>query len=85
MDRETEKFIKELFRDHARKVVGRLCRQNELVQERTDLSSNQKLSLLKSFNKELVYEETRDLENNLKAYSKGIELINYKIYKPTTE
>lgn len=64
-------------------VVGRLCKRNELLASRKDLTEIQKLSLLKEFSKEVIYEEVRNLESQIRAFSEGKEYS--KVYKPTTE
>lgn len=75
-----KKFLSDLLSTHSRALVGRLCKQNETLASRKDLSESQKLSLLKDFGKELIYEETRNLESQIKAYSEGKNY--YKIYTP---
>lgn len=85
MSYKQEKLIKDILRDFSRTLVGRTCKQNEIIQQRNDLSADQKLSLLKALNKELIYEECRGLENLLKAHSKGIQLEKFKVYDPTTK
>jgi len=77
-----EKFLSESLSNFSRTLVGRLCKQNELLASKKDLSEIQKLSLIKDFAKELIYEETRNLESQLKAYSEGREYS--KIYNPST-
>ena len=61
----SQEFIQTLLRDYSRAIVGRLCKQVELLTAKSDLSEKQKLDLLKSFNRELIYEHFRDLENQL--------------------
>lgn len=77
-----EKFLSTTLNAHSRSLVGRLCKQNEILSARPDLSETQKLSLLKDFSKELIYEEIRNLENQIKAFAEGKEF--FKIYKPPT-
>jgi hypothetical protein len=76
-----EKFLSSTLTLHARSLVGRICKQNEILSNRNDLAELQKLSLLKDLCKELIYEEMRNLENQIKAYTEGKECL--KIYKPT--
>lgn len=76
-----EKFLTATLSAHSRTLVGRMCKQNELLAARHDLSESQKLSLMKEFAKELIYEEIRNLENQIKAFAEGKEYS--KIYKPT--
>lgn len=77
-----EKFLKKLLRDTSRSIVGRLCKQNEVLQDHEDISDNQKLKILKSFQRELIYEAFRDLENALKIYMQGKDYEKFKIYRP---
>lgn len=76
------KFFSEALNAHARTLVGRFCKQNEIISSKKDLSEAQKLQILKEFGKELVYEEVRNLENQIKAFSEGKEYA--KIYKSPT-
>ena len=78
-----EKFIREMFRDTSRSIVGRLCKQNEILQDKNYLSETQKFDILKSFSRELIYEAFRDVENQIKCYSKGTKYSKYKVFKPT--
>lgn len=75
-----EKFLKILFKDCSRGMVGRLCKQIEILQDKKDLSERQKFNLLKDFNRELVYEEFRNILNQVKVYNKGL---NYKKFNIT--
>lgn len=85
MDKGLKEFIKNLCRDNSRKIVGRICKQIEILQEKDDLSEEQKLSLLKAFNKELIYEEFRDLRNAIIFYSEGRDYKKIPIYTPHKE
>lgn len=76
------KFFSNALNLHARTLVGKFCKQNELISSKKDLTETQKLQILKDFGKELVYEEIRSLENQIKAFSEGKEYA--KIYKPPT-
>lgn len=76
------KFFSDTLNLHARTLVGKFCKQNELIASKKDLTEAQKLQLLKDFGKELVYEEVRSLENQVKAFSEGKEYA--KIYKTPT-
>lgn len=76
----SQEFVQTLLRDYSRAMVGRLCKQVELLSAKSDLSEKQKLDLLKSFNRELIYEHFRDLENQLKAYTEGRKFTKFEIY-----
>lgn len=78
-----KKFLKDLFRDFSRSMVGKLCKQNEILQRNKNLSETQKLNLLKDFNRELIYESFRELENNIKFFNEGREYKKYPIYTPS--
>jgi len=87
-----EKFLSDLLRDHSKSIVGRLCKQNELISDNISLSNdNDKklvldaLALLKSFNRELIYETSRDFKNQIRCYSKGKNYEKYKLYDPTNQ
>lgn len=78
-----EKFLNNLLKDYSRTVVGRLCKQVETVETQTDLTETQKLSVLKSFHRELIYEIFRDLEKQIKCYQAGQTFAKFKIYTPS--
>ena len=78
-----KKFLRDLLKDQSRAMVGKLCNQNEILQKDKDISGDKKLELLKSFNKELIYQSFRDIENYIKCYNNGKYYEKYKIYKPT--
>ena len=78
-------FIKSICRDQNRSIVGRLCKQIEILQDKKDLTEEQKLSLLKAFNKELIYESFRDLRNNLIFHSEGRKYKKISIYNPSNQ
>lgn len=80
MDSETNNFIKNVCKEYSRCLVGKLCKQIEIIQDRKDLDADQKLSILKSFNRELVYETFRDLKNSVVYYSEGREYKKLPIY-----
>ena len=87
MDKELKEFIKKICRDQSRTLVGRICKQIEILQNQPTLSieTKQTLNLLKSLNKELIYEEFRDLKNAIIFYSEGREYQKIKIYNPSDE
>lgn len=76
-------FIHKLFNDFSRAMVGKLCKQNEIIEKDESLSKLQSLKLLKDFNKELIYEAVRDLENQIKAYQSGQTITKFSIYTPS--
>lgn len=77
-----DKFIDDLLKDCSRSLVGRLCKQIELLQDKEIDYVVTKLDLVKSFNKNLVYEVFRELKNNLICYQQGKKSISFKIYTP---
>jgi hypothetical protein len=87
MDKKLKEFINKLCKDQSRTLVGRICKQIEILQDQPNLSieTKQTLDLLKSLNKELIYEEFRDLKNAVVFYSEGREYEKYPIYTPTKE
>lgn len=82
MEYEELKFLEELFKKHSKSIVGRLCKQNEIIRDKEGLSDEQKLDIVKKFNRELVYESFRDLMNQVKCFSKGQKFEKYSVYKP---
>ena len=83
MDNMEIKFIEKLLESQSRALVGRLCKQNEVLQSNSSININQKMVILKDLSKDLVYETFRDLLNNIKYYNLGLKYQKYKIYKPT--
>lgn len=84
MDKEFKNFLKGLFREQSRSTVGRLCKRLEMLQTE-DLAEDQKLNILKSYIKETVYEQFRDLRNNIIFYSEGRSYTKFPIYSPTKD
>jgi len=82
MVNSNDKFVKTLLSDFSRAMVGRICKQNEVIADNKSLTKEQALSLLKSFNRELIYESFRDLENQIRAFQNGKQLIKFSIYTP---
>lgn len=80
-----ENNLKNLLADYSRAIVGRICKQNEIITSNDSLSKDQALSLLKSFNRELIYESFRDLENQLKVNQTGKQLVKFSIYNTPTK
>lgn len=78
-----EKFLTNLLKDYARTTVGRLCKQVETTEAQSNLTEAQKLAVLKSFHRELVYEVFRDLEKQIKSFQAGQSFAKFKIYTPS--
>jgi hypothetical protein len=87
MDKELKDFIKILCRDQSRTLVGRVCKQIEILQNQPNCSEETKqiLGLQKSLLKELIYEEFRDLRNAVIFYSEGRNYNKISIYNPTKD
>lgn len=84
-----KKFLYSLLLDSPRSLVGKLCNICETIQESEEFKSNSQLlkaiSLIKSLQKELVYQEFRGLSKQLDAFADGVEYQYFKIYKPTSK
>lgn len=86
LDRNT---IEEVLNRQSVKLVGEICKQNEIISKslqlhpEDELGVKQAFELLKSFNREKIYEASRDLRNELLAKSRGKKFTKYKLYKPT--
>lgn len=76
----SKKFIKKLLQDKSRSIVGRLCKRIELLDD--NASEENKSKILKAFVRELIYENFRDLENEIKCYNYGQTYEKQKIYNP---
>lgn len=113
MDQGLNQFLKKICKEQAGTLVGRICKQIEVVQKEyeqriktlelamaqmpdTDDRSRhlsevriseikksiEDLSLLKNFNKELIYQEFRDLREAVIFYTEGREHQKIPIYNP---
>lgn len=80
-----EKLIKQICQDYAVSLVGRTCKTVEILLDRKDLSERQKLELIKTLNKEAIYQETRNLDYSIKCAFKGLKSKSYKVYTPNTD
>jgi len=80
-----EKFLKELLADYSRAIVGRICKQIELLEKNQTVTKEQFSELTKVFNKELIYQSFRDLESHLKAYQAGKKFVKFQIYNTPTQ
>ena len=83
-------FLKDLLKNYSRSMVGKLCKQNESLQDslkgldkETQDILIEKLEIIKNFNRELVYQSFRDLNGHFKCYSDGREYEKFKLFKPT--
>lgn len=87
MDQGLKEFIKNLCRDNSRKMVGRICKNIEILQNQPKCNTETKefLDLQKSLIKEIIYEEFRDLRNAVIFYSEGREYQKIPIYNPTKD
>jgi hypothetical protein len=87
MDKGLKEFIKTICRDQSRSLVGKACKQIEVLQKQPNLSeeSKQILDLQKSLLKELIYEEFRTTRNAIIFYSEGREYTKLPIYNPPKE
>ena len=87
MDNNLKDFVKNVCRDQSRTLVGRICKQIEILQSQPNLSIETKktLDLLKALNKELVYEEFRDVKNAIVFYLEGRKYTKIPIYNPSKE
>lgn len=111
MDQGLNNFLKNSCKTQASTLVGRICKQIEVVQQQyqervkilesamakiTDDKSRhlaevriseikkyiEDLSLLKNFNKELIYQEFRDLREAVIFYTEGRDYAKIPIYNP---
>ena len=87
MDQGLKEFVKNLCRDNSRKMVGRVCKNIEILQEQPKCTKETKelLELQKSLIKEIIYEEYRDLRNAIIFYNEGRSYSKLKIYNPTKD
>jgi hypothetical protein len=82
MDSNYKDFLKNLVNDHGRAIVGRLLNQIDILSNDKSLTEDQKFKLLKSLNKELIYEELRDFRMAIIFYNEGREYKKLPIYHP---
>ena len=113
MDQGLNNFLKKICKGQAGTLVGRICKQIEVLQKQeqerinilesamakmTDVDDKSRekaevriseikkyiedLSLLKNFNKELIYQEFRDLREAVIFYTEGQEHEKIPIYNP---
>ena len=82
MDKDFKDFIKKISIDHSKAIVGRILSQSDILKKDKDLTDKQRFDLIVKFNRELVYEETRDLKNAILFYLEGRTYTKYPVYKP---
>ena len=82
MDKGLKEFIKNICRDQSRSLVGKACKQIEVLQAQPNCSeqTKQALGLQKALLKELIYEQFRDLRNSVIFYSEGRSYQKIPIY-----
>jgi len=87
MDKATKEFIKRICKDQSRSLVGKACKQIEVLQEQPNISEVTKnvLGLQKALLKELIYEEFRTLRNTIVFYAEGREYKEFPIYTPKSD
>ncbi len=87
MDNGLKEFIKNLCKEQSRSLVGKACKQIEVLQEQPNCSEQTKqiLGLQKALLKELIYEEFRTIRNAVIFYSEGREYTKVPIYNPTKD
>ncbi len=84
MDQALNKFLKKQCVTQAGVLVGRLCKQIEVMidQKTTSKETKEALALLKDLQKESIYQEFRDLREAVIFYTEGREHIKIPIYDP---
>ena len=87
MDQGLNNFLKKICKDQASTLVGRICKQIEVLIAQESISEETKktLELLKSLQKEYIYQEFRDLREAVIFYTEGREYKKIPIYVPKKE
>ena len=85
MDTDFKNFIKKISVDHSKAIVGRILNQSDILRKDENLTDKQRFELIVKFNRELVYEETRDFKNAILFYLEGRTYTKYPIFNPTKE
>ena len=87
MDCALNAFLKKMCKDQAGVLVGRLCKQIEVIigQESTSKETKETLSLLKDLQKESIYQEFRDLRESVIFYTEGRDHHKLPIYNPSNQ
>lgn len=76
-----EKYLSDILRDHSKSIVGKLCKRIEVL-DTEELTEKQKLSVLKTFQRELIYESFRDLKTIIKTHADGLKYYKFNIIDP---
>jgi len=85
MEQDLKEFLKRVCRNQSRAIVGKLLKRLELLEDSVELTEKQKFHVLKSFCRELIYENFRDLRNSVIFYSEGRDYKKLPIYNPTKD
>lgn len=87
MDQGLNNFLKKICKDQASTLVGRICKQIEVLidQESTSEETKKILELLKSLQKESIYQEFRDLREAVIFYTEGRDHQKIPIYNPSKD
>jgi hypothetical protein len=87
MDKALKEFITNICREQSRSLVGKSCKQIEVLQAQTSISNETKevLNLQKALIKELIYEEFRTFRNSIIFYTEGREYQKLPIYTPNKD
>lgn len=72
----SKRYLEELIDFESKKLVGKILKRYEIVNDR---------ETLKSELKELIYEEFRQIRDLVLAYNKGYEISIFKFTKKSTE
>lgn len=68
------KYLQEVLSFESQKLVGKICKRLEIIEDR---------EILKKELRELVYESFRDQSDIFQAYAKGLEMSFFKFVKPS--
>lgn len=77
-----EEFLNNICKDYAKALVGKLCSQIESLQKFYSTHSEEFKCLehAKNLRRELIYQNFRDLRNNIKSHSNGLSYKKFNIY-----
>jgi len=85
MDKDFKDFIKKTTIDYSKAIVGRILNQSDILKNDKTLTDKQRFKLIVKFNRELIYEENRDLRNAITFYLEGRTYTKFPIYTPSKE
>ena len=85
MDSDFKDFIKKTTTDYSKAIVGRILNQSDILKNDKTLTDKQRFELIVKFNRELIYEESRNLRNAITFYLEGRTYTKYPIYNPSKE